>query len=181
MAFCADSDRKELQIEMTARALALWSGLRIGSALLLYAACALLSLTLSVPPALERKLSPLIGLGTGAITGITGVFVMPAVPFLQALRLDRDELVQALGLSFKVSTVALAFGLVTQGALRLEQLDLSAFAVVPALVGMWLGQTVRVRISPKLFRLCSLLFLSLLGLELVSRPFRGHQSDGRVR
>jgi uncharacterized membrane protein YfcA len=150
----------------------LWSGLGLGSALMLYAGYALLSPTLSVSPPLERRLSPLIGLITGAITGVTGVFVMPAVPFLQALRLDRDELVQALGLSFSVSTVALAIGLVTHGAFRLEQLGLSAIAVLPALVGMWLGQTVRVRISPKLFRLCFLLFLSLLGLELVSRPFR---------
>lgn len=150
----------------------LLSGLGLGTALMVYAAYALLSPALSVPPRLERWLSPVIGLVTGVITGATGVFVMPAVPFLQALRLDRDELVQALGLSFTVSTVALALGLVTHGAFRLEQLGLSATAIIPALAGMWLGQTVRVRITPKLFRQCFLLFLALLGLELASRPFR---------
>lgn len=34
-----------------------------------------------------------------------------AVPYLQSLRLDKDELVQALGLSFTLSTLALAAGL----------------------------------------------------------------------
>lgn len=150
----------------------LWSGFGLGTALMIYAAYALLSPALSVPPRLERWLSPIIGLVTGAITGATGVFVMPAVPFLQALRLDRDELVQALGISFTVSTVALALGLVTHRAFQLEQLGQSAITIIPALVGMWLGQAVRVRISPKLFRQCFLLVLALLGLELASRPFR---------
>ena len=37
--------------------------------------------------------------------------MIPAVPYLQALGLSRDQLVQALGLSFTVSTLALAAGL----------------------------------------------------------------------
>lgn len=148
-----------------------WSALGLGVALMTYAGYALVSPPLSTPQRAERWLSPLVGLLTGAITGATGVFVMPAVPYLQALRLDRDELVQALGLSFTISTVALAAGLVTHDAFRLDQVGLSAMAIVPALTGMWLGQTVRVRISPKRFRQCFLLFLVLLGFELASRPF----------
>jgi hypothetical protein len=81
-----------------------WSGLALGLALVLYAAYALVSPALSVPSRVQPWLSPIVGLLTGAITGATGVFVMPAVPYLQALQLDRDELVQALGLSFTVST-----------------------------------------------------------------------------
>ena len=68
--------------------------------------------------------------------------------------------------------MALAIGLVMHGAFQPEQLGMSALAVVPALAGMWLGQTVRVRISPKRFRQGFLVFLALLGLELALRPFR---------
>lgn len=150
----------------------LWLGHGLGVALMAYAGYALRSPAVSVPPRFERRLAPLVGLVTGAITGATGVFVMPAVPFLQALRLDKDELVQALGLSFTVSTVALAAGLATQGAFRLEQLGLSSLAIVPALAGMSLGQALRAHLSARLFRRCFLLFLVLLGLELASRPFR---------
>ncbi|MEA2541846.1 MAG: uncharacterized protein QOH35_3212, partial [Acidobacteriaceae bacterium] len=68
---------------------------------------------------------PIIGIVTGAVTGATGVFVIPATPYLQSLGLQKDELVQALGLSFTVSTVALAGGLLANGAFRLDQLGLS--------------------------------------------------------
>lgn len=147
-----------------------WSAFALGLALVLYAAYALISPTLAVRPRAEPWLSPLVGLVTGAITGATGVFVMPAVPYLQALQLDRDELVQALGLSFTVSTIALAGGLAAHGAFRLDQLGVSALAVIPALAGMWFGQKVRARITPQRFRQCFLAFLLLLGLELASRP-----------
>lgn len=149
----------------------LWSGLALGIALMGYAGYALISPALSIPARAEPWLSPLVGLVTGIITGATGVFVMPAVPYLQALRLDKDELVQTLGLSFTVSTLALAAGLLVHGALQVDQLGLSSLAILPALAGMWLGQRIRARISARRFRQCFLLFLLLLGLELISRPF----------
>lgn len=147
------------------------SGLWLGVALIAYAAFALAAPELAVPGRWETWLAPVVGVATGAVTGATGVLVMPAVPYLQALRLPRDELVQALGLSFTVSTVALAVGLAAHGALRPGQLGWSACAIVPALAGMWLGQVVRGRISPAMFRRCFLLFLVVLGGELVWRAW----------
>lgn len=148
-----------------------WSASGLGVALILYATFALVSPLLTVSPAREKWLSPVIGGVTGIITGATGVFVMPAVPFLQSLSFSKDELVQALGLSFTVSTVALAAGLYLHDAFRVEQFSLSFVALFPALAGMWLGQKVRARISARRFRQCFLLFLIVLGMELTSRPF----------
>ncbi|AZB95895.1 sulfite exporter TauE/SafE family protein [Acinetobacter pittii] len=56
----------------------------------------------------ERWLSPIIGYIGGAVTVATGVIIIPIVPYLQSLHLKRDELVQALGLTFTVSTICLA-------------------------------------------------------------------------
>jgi uncharacterized membrane protein YfcA len=148
----------------------LWSAFALGVALVAYAGYALALPAMSVPPHVEAWLSPGVGLATGAVTGVTGVFVMPVVPYLQALSMSKDELVQALGLSFTVSTVALAAGLVVHDAYRPDQLVLSTLATVPAFAGMWLGQRIRARTSPRLFRQCFLVFLGLLGLELCSRP-----------
>lgn len=148
-----------------------WSGVALGIALVVYAGYALISPAFSVSPRIEPWLSPIVGFVTGVVTGGTGVFVMPAVPYLQALRLDKDQLVQALGLSFTVSTVALAGGLLANSAFRVDQLGLSSLALVPALAGMWLGQKVRARISPRRFRQLFLTFLLLLGAELALRPF----------
>lgn len=147
-----------------------YASVGLGSALVLYAVHALWAKPLSVPARLERFLSPVIGLATGAINGGTGVFTIPAVPYLQALGLSKDDLIQALGLSFTVSTIALAAGLARGGAFHLDSITLSTLAVIPALLGMWVGTTIRGRISAATFRRWFLIFLAILGLELVVRP-----------
>jgi uncharacterized membrane protein YfcA len=148
-----------------------WSSFGLGVALIVYAIFALVSPSFTVSQSTEKWLSPIIGGVTGLITGATGVFVMPAVPFLQSLRFSKDELVQALGLSFTLYKVALAAGLYLHNAFRIEQFSVSFMSIFPALAGMWLGQKVRARISARRFRQCFLLFLIVLGMELISRPF----------
>jgi hypothetical protein len=141
----------------------------LGVALMIYAAYTLLAKPLHVPPQWEWWLSPIIGLVTGLVTGAAGVFVIPAVPYIQSLDLDRDDLVQALGLSFTISTIALAIGLLWHGAAPVGNLLTSTLAVIPALLGMAAGQVIRTRISPALFRRLFLIFLLLLGLEMALR------------
>jgi hypothetical protein len=147
-----------------------YASVGLGSALILYAVHSLWAKPLSVPARLERLLSPVIGLTTGVITGGTGVLAIPAVPYLQALGLSKDNLIQALGLSFTVSTIALAAGLARGGAFQLGNITLSALAIIPSLLGMWVGTAVRERISAATFRRWFLIFLAILGLELVVRP-----------
>ena len=60
----------------------------------------------SAPKLWEPILSPVVGAITGLTTAATGVFVIPAVPYLQAIGFEKEELVQALELSFTVSTMA---------------------------------------------------------------------------
>ena len=148
-----------------------WTTSALGLCLAAYAAYSLFARPFAIPARLEPKLSPAIGLATGLLTGGTGIFVVPAVPYIQSLGFSRDDLVQALGLSFTVSTIALAAGLASQDALRVEHLSLSALAVLPALLGMWLGQTIRRIVSPATFRRWFLICLLLLGTELFLRAF----------
>jgi len=140
----------------------------LGVALLVYATLSLLSVQFSVRSHHERWLSPLIGLTTGLITGATGVFVIPAVPYLQALQFERKELIQALGLSFTVSTLALAAGLLREGVFASAPplLGASLLALVPALLGMFAGQHLRERMSVETFRRVFLIGLALLGAYL---------------
>lgn len=141
----------------------------LGFALAAYAVYTLFARPFQVRPQDERWLSPLVGGVTGLIAGATGVFVIPAVPYVQALGLRRDDLVQALGLSFTVSTIALAAALGSRGVFETHTLLLSSAAVVPALLGMWAGQSVRRRVSPATFKRCFLIALALLGLEMMLR------------
>jgi uncharacterized membrane protein YfcA len=144
-----------------------WVVRALGGALLLYALSGLLLPALRVGAGHERWLGPLCGVLTGVITAATGVFVIPAVPYLQALGLGKDQLVQALGLSFSVSTLALAAALLWRGALGGGELSASLLALIPAVLGMWLGQWLRQRISAVLFKRVFFIGLGLLGTHLL--------------
>ena len=80
----------------------------LGAVLVLYGMLGLTSIEFSLPPRLEPWFAPLIGATTGIVTAATGVYMIPSAPYLQAIGLRKDALVQALGLSFTVSTLALA-------------------------------------------------------------------------
>jgi uncharacterized membrane protein YfcA len=141
----------------------------LGLVLIAYALIGLTNLRFSVPRRAEFWLGPLVGLATGFVMAATGVFVIPALPYLQAIGLEKDELVQALGLHFSVSTVALTLVLWDGGAFGVSLGTLSLFAIVPAVVGMYAGQRVRARLSVAAFRVALYLGLLALGALLVGR------------
>ena len=111
----------------------------LGVALALYAALGLVNVHFRVPRHAEIWLGLVMGAATGAITVATGIFVMPGTPYVQALQFERDKLVQALGLSFTVSTVTLALALAYAGQIRASLAGASLVALLAALVGMLLG------------------------------------------
>nr|MBD1225251.1 sulfite exporter TauE/SafE family protein [Acinetobacter seifertii] len=116
----------------------------------------------------ERWLSPIIGYIGGAVTVATGVIIIPVVPYLQSLHLKRDELVQALGLTFTVSTICLAVFL-HHNPMSGVTLDyrLSFAALLAALIGMWLGKKIRYRLNEQLFRRIFFIGLVSLGLYMI--------------
>lgn len=141
----------------------------LGIVLVAYALIGLSKVKFSVPRASEIWLSPIVGVLTGIVMAATGVFVIPALPYLQAIGLEKDELVQALGLHFSVSTIALALVLWDGGVFDLSLGTLSLFAIVPAVAGMYAGQRVRARISADVFRVCLYLGLLALGALQIAR------------
>jgi uncharacterized membrane protein YfcA len=139
----------------------------LGIALAVYAVVGLAGFKMAIAARAERWFGPAVGVTTGLVTGATGVFVIPAVPYLQAIGLERDDLIQALGLSFTVSTVALALGLLRVDAWHAGSIWLSLLALIPALVGMQAGQVLRQRIAAPTFRRVFFVGLLLLGVYLV--------------
>ncbi|MDQ2819040.1 MAG: sulfite exporter TauE/SafE family protein [Pseudomonadota bacterium] len=146
-----------------------WASMALGIALIAYALWTLAGIHLAVNPGTERWLGPVIGALTGAISSATGVFVIPAVPYLQALGLTRDELMQAMGISFTVATLALAATLSVSAHYSAATLVTSALALLPALVGMAAGERLRKVLSPLLFKRIFMGALLLLGAQMVAR------------
>jgi hypothetical protein len=123
------------------------------------------------PPAArwDRPVALLTGFVTGIIAGLTGVFVLPAVLYLQSLDLKKDSMAQALGLSFTTSTLALGLMLAFQGHLTVRTSLSSALVVVPAVLGMAAGQVVRHEMSERLVRRSFFIGVLLLGGWLLLR------------
>ena len=171
---------RRLWTQLVAVCVATWLGVYVlantGTALLsallgvllgVYSALNLVQPRVPSPGRSEIWLSPVIGGINGLLTGMTGSFVVPGVLYLQALALPRDVLIQAMGILFTVSTVALAVSLSDHRLLPMELGTLSMGAVIPALTGMVLGQKVRQRLSETVFRKVFFSSLLLLGVYIV--------------
>ena len=146
-----------------------WASVALGVALVAYAGWSLTGRQLQVSDAKARWLGPLVGAVTGLVTAVTGVFAVPAVPYLQALGFLRDSLIQAMGISFTTSTVVLAIGLVGNGGYPMSAMGGSIAMLVPAIGGMVLGTWLRQRLSVAVFKRCFLIGLALLGLYMAAR------------
>ena len=143
----------------------------LGVVLCCYAGICLFTPQVPSPGHREKWLSPLMGGINGIFTGLTGTFVVPGVPYLQTLGLDRMALVQAMGILFTVSTAALGFSLSGHDLLPRELGLLSTIALVPAVIGMMGGQWVRHRLSETLFRKILYWSLAVLGVYLAAGAF----------
>ncbi len=146
-----------------------WASVALGAALVAYALWGLAGRQWRVAPARARWLGPLAGAATGLVTAATGVFVVPAVPYLQALGFERDTLIQAMGISFTTSTIALGLGLAANGGYPLAAAGGSALMLLPAIGGMAIGTWWRRRLPLAVFRRCFLAGLGLLGIYMAAR------------
>jgi uncharacterized membrane protein YfcA len=135
----------------------------LGVVLVGYGAYGLSAAKLHVIPAHEWWLSPLMGVMTGILMGATGISALPVAPYFTALNLKKDDLIQALGLSFTVSSFALAVGLLATGQFQMGVATSSLFALIPAFAGMFLGQFIRNRLRQDVFRRCFFIGLLVLG------------------
>lgn len=147
------------------------SGL-LGVLLVVYAIVNLSGLKLAIPAAHQSWLGPTFGAANGVLTGMTGSFVVPGVMYLQAIGLSRNELVQAMGILFTLSTLALGLALGGNGLLDADLGLLSLAALVPAIAGMVIGQKVRGRMSEARFKTALFSALLVMGLYLLPNLVR---------
>ena len=143
--------------------------LLLGLSLVFYAGLGLSSVHFRVPPQRETWLGPIIGAITGVITAATGVFIIPAVPYLQSLEMEKDELIQALGLSFIVFSAALAVNLSSAGAFENSNMLAVGMTLIMSFLGMFLGQKLRQKMDPIAFHRWFFIALFMLGLVLIAR------------
>lgn len=140
--------------------------LALGGVLILYAVLGMQATQLHVSTRAERWASPLVGFATGVVNGATGVSVMPLVPYLNSIGLQREALIQAMGLVFMVAMLALAACLAWTGHFEVASAGASALALLPVFVGMYAGQLIRLRLHADAYR--KWFFIGMIGLGAYS-------------
>jgi uncharacterized protein len=143
-----------------------FGNIALGVLLVIYALLGLSKVAFTVAPKNEKWVGGIVGLVTGLISAATGVQVVPSVPYMQAIGLEKDELVQALGVFFTVATITLAFNLTSSGLLSTATALPGAIAMTCAFIGMYIGQIARSKMPAEAFRRVFLIAMILLGLYL---------------
>jgi uncharacterized membrane protein YfcA len=139
----------------------------LGVLLVIYAVISLVKFQFTVSIENEKWVGGIVGVITGAIAAATGIQVIPSMPFMQSIGMEKNELVQALGVFFTVATLAQAFNLTSAGLLNASTALPGLVGMAAAFAGMFIGQAVRNRMQPEAFRRWFLIAMLLLGLYLV--------------
>jgi uncharacterized membrane protein YfcA len=140
----------------------------LGILLVIYAIIGLNTFSFTVARRDEKWIGGLVGVVTGMISAATGVQVIPSMPFMQAIGMEKDELVQALGVFFTVATVSLGFNLTSSGLISAATALPGAVAMIAAFAGMYIGQAVRSRLEPEAFRRWFLVAMIFLGIYIAA-------------
>lgn len=148
-----------------------WLSGLLGVLLLIYALIGLLGWRLHINESSQVWSGSVLGGLNGILTGMTGSFVVPGVMYLQAIGLKREQLIQAMGILFTLSTLALGLALQNNQWLTTSQLLHSSFAILPALIGMFIGQVIRNKLSENLFKQVFFYALLVLALYIIFQAF----------
>jgi len=143
----------------------------LGALLVAYSILNLAGLRVMITTRQEVWVGPLFGTANGILTGMTGSFVVPGVMFLQAIGLPRDMLIQAMGILFTASTLALAFALQGNNFLTAQLSMLSAVSLLPAAIGLAIGLRIRQNLSEQIFRSVFFTALLMLGAYIIANAF----------
>ncbi|MEL6476611.1 MAG: sulfite exporter TauE/SafE family protein [Pseudomonadota bacterium] len=141
----------------------------LGVLLIAYSAYALSAPRLPAPGPREGWMAPLAGGSGGVLCGMTGIFIVPGILYLEALRLPRDQFVQALGITFITLTVSLSAAMTSNALVTREHAILSAMGLVPVFAGLAIGKRLRGRLSEGGFRRIFFIALIVVGAYMIIR------------
>lgn len=139
----------------------------LGLSLVAYAVAGLANKIMSVPHERVSSIGAAMGCLNGLLTGLTGSFVFPGIPFIKAIKMPPAATIQALGIFMTMASFTLAIALFSQNRFPVELGLVSALAVLPAMLGMLIGQLLRGKLSDATFNRMFLLCMLFMGLYII--------------
>jgi uncharacterized membrane protein YfcA len=120
-----------------------------------------------IPSSRVRLFEVISAVVAGLVGGLTAAWAPPLAMYLTGLRLERDAFVQALGFLITAGSMSVLAMFVAVGHSSPADLAVSAFLLVPTLIGFSSGERLRHRVSSETFKSFFLGAFSLLGANLL--------------
>lgn len=139
----------------------------LGLVLVSYSLWALRNRPCSLAKEWERNLKIPTGFCTGVVNGLTGSQVMPALPYFLSLNLGKKAFVQAINISFTLSSLIMLVGMNRLGHLSSDTFLTAVGGLVPVLLTVYLAGRLQNHLSGALHRKLVLTFLLVMGLVLL--------------
>ena len=107
------------------------------------------------------------GFLTGFVNGLTGSQVMPSLPYLLSLDIGKNLFVQAINISFTLSSLVMLVGMRYWGYLPVSTSMLAVGGIVPVLIALYFAGKLQSKLTGKSHRQLVLIFLLVTGSILM--------------
>ena len=141
----------------------------VGIAMTIFALSSLLARIPALNMKYDKPAQIAAGIGSGILGGLTAIWGPPLAIYLMSLKLEKDVMIQTLGVMFSVQSLFLVAGFVVSGELTGRIALIGAVLIIPAFIGMYFGEKIRVRMNTVQFMRAFLIVFLLLGLNLIRR------------
>ena len=145
----------------------IWATVILGVLIMVYAVSQIFGWALAKTVQKPFWLGPLAGCFNGVFAGLTGASIFPGLMYLHSLDFKRDQLIQAMGIMFVLSTIALAVAFKANNLLDIKVGWVSVWAIVPAVIGMICGRKLGRLLTENQFKNAFFISLLLLGLIII--------------
>ena len=122
-----------------------------------------------IPKKYEKLLGFISGSFGGFFGGSTGTFVFPIALYIYSLNMTKDEFLQTIAFVLITASFCLGFSLTVSNLWSFSLAIYSFYAVIPSIIGMYIGRKVQSNLEEGIFRKIFLFMIIIVGFLIVIR------------
>ncbi|NND50577.1 MAG: sulfite exporter TauE/SafE family protein [Rhizobiales bacterium] len=121
----------------------------------------------AIPRQFERWTTPVVGMFSGIVGGVVGLYGPPMAVYMASLRMHKDAFIASISLANCAASLPLAVFLYFRGIAEPAVIATSIGAMAPMFAGLIAGQRLRGRIDAQLFNRLLQIALIVAGLNFL--------------